>query len=219
MSSFIKHTILENDFLLHSSRVVYWEQESILILSDMHFGKITHFRKNGIAVPTDIMKEDIQRLFDVIQFFKPKKVIIVGDLFHSIANNEHELFKRWRNDFLHIEFILVKGNHDIIVEDWYIKANITLVATCLQIQNFFFVHQQEDFKNVVEENHFLFCGHVHPAIVLKGMGRQSLKLPCYYFSNNKLLLPAFGKFTGNFIVEPKKQDTVYAIVNKDVIKL
>ena len=198
---------------------MYWEQESILILSDMHFGKITHFRKNGIAVPTDIMKEDIQRLFDVIQFFKPKKVIIVGDLFHSIANNEHELFKRWRNDFLHIEFILVKGNHDIIVEDWYIKANITLVATCLQIQNFFFVHQQEDFKNVVEENHFLFCGHVHPAIVLKGMGRQSLKLPCYYFSNNKLLLPAFGKFTGNFIVEPKKQDTVYAIVNKDVIKL
>ena len=219
MSQFLKHTILQNDFLLHSSRVVYWEQEQILILSDVHFGKVSHFRKNGIAVPLDIMKEDIQCLFDAIQFFNPKKVIIVGDLFHSVKNNEHDFFMRWRNDLPHIEFILVKGNHDIVFEDWYTKANIKLVSNYLQIQNFYFVHQQEDFKNEAEENYFLFCGHVHPAIVLKGLGRQSLKFPCFYISNNQLLLPAFGKFTGNFIVEPKKNEIAFAIVNKDVIKL
>ena len=219
MSSFIKHTILQNDFLLHSSRVVYWEQESILILSDMHFGKITHFRKNGIAVPTTVMKEDIQRLYDAIQFFKPSKIIIVGDLFHSIANNEHELFKRWRNDFLHIEFILVKGNHDIISLDWYKNANIAVVESVLKINNFIFVHQLKDYINEINENEYLICGHVHPAVIIKGLGRQSLKFPCFYFTAKYLLLPAFGKFTGTFLIEPKKNETVFAVVNNDVIKL
>ena len=219
MASFIKHTIFDNDFLLHSSRVLYWEQEHILILSDLHFGKITHFRKNGIAAPTDIIKEDLHRLFEIIQFFNPKKIVIVGDLFHSIANKEHELFKRWRNDFLHIAFVLVKGNHDIISNGWYADANIFVIQNFIQIKNFVFVHQLKDYTNSIKENEYLICGHVHPSIVIKGKGRQSLKFPCFYFTKTYLLLPAFGKFTGTYVVEKNKTDTVFAIVNTEVIKV
>jgi len=67
MPSFIKHTINQNDFILNSNRTVFWEQEKILILSDLHLGKTGHFRKSGIGVPAAIMKEDMQRFVAAIQ--------------------------------------------------------------------------------------------------------------------------------------------------------
>jgi uncharacterized protein len=219
MQHFTAFIFKENSFLLHSNRLIFWEEESAIILSDMHFGKVSHFRKHGIALPTDIIKEDIQTLFDAIQFFKPKKVIIVGDLFHSVANNEHELFSRWRNDLADVEFILVKGNHDIVSNKWYKDAKFVVVKNFLKIKNFIFVHEKEEYKKKLDANEYLICGHVHPAIVLKGVGKQSLKFNCFFFSENYMLLPAFGKFTGNFLIKTKKNDTVFAIVNNAVIKL
>ena len=84
-----------------------------MILSDLHFGKTGHFRKSGIAVPQYIYREDLQRLVEQIAYFKPKKIIAVGDLFHSEANKELELFLKWRNDFPELDFVLVeKSDND-----------------------------------------------------------------------------------------------------------
>jgi uncharacterized protein len=63
---------------LSAERCLYWEQQSILILSDLHFGKTGHFRKSGIAVPQEVYKEDLHRLFEQIQYFQPKEIIITG---------------------------------------------------------------------------------------------------------------------------------------------
>jgi uncharacterized protein len=210
--------LLDNNFILHANRFIYWEQEQTLILSDTHFGKITHFRKAGIGLPQNVMKEDMQRLFDGIQFYKPTQVIIVGDLFHSVANNEHEIFMRWRKDVAHVKFILVRGNHDIVKPAWYEQAEIQVVPSILKIKNFVFVHQLEHYENTDAEE-FLFCGHVHPAVSVKGLGKQSLRFPCFYFTPKHAILPAFGKFTGTYSIEPKKQDKTFAIVNNSIIKV
>ena len=80
------YQLKENNFLLSSQRCLFWIEQKILIVTDLHLGKSGHFRKNGIAIPQTIFKEDIQRLFDQITFYKPTQLIIVGDLFHSVAN-------------------------------------------------------------------------------------------------------------------------------------
>jgi DNA ligase-associated metallophosphoesterase len=216
--SFLNHTIHNQNFILHYNRVLFWEEEKILILSDLHIGKTNHFRKSGIAVPTNIIKEDMQRLVESIQFFKPQKIIIVGDLFHSIQNKEHEWLAKWRNDFASIEFILVKGNHDIVDESWYTQNNINLVKNHLQINNLTFVHHIEDYKNQ-QEDEYIISGHIHPAITIKGLGKQSLRFPCFYFTKHYLVLPAFGKFTGTHTVEPKKNEKVFAVVNNSIVEV
>ncbi len=91
-----------------TERVIYWEEEKALILSDLHLGKTGHFRKSGIAVPQQVYKNDLHRLVQSIQHFQPKQLIIVGDMFHSHANKEHDWFLKWRNDFSHIEMHLVE---------------------------------------------------------------------------------------------------------------
>jgi metallophosphoesterase superfamily enzyme len=40
------------------------------------------------------------------------------------------------------------------------------------------------------------CGHIHPAITLRGKARQAMRLPAFVLIENTLILPAFGSFTG-----------------------
>lgn len=215
--NFIKHTILSNSFLLSAGRCIFWEEEKALILSDLHFGKTGHFRKNGIAVPQTIFKEDMQRLTAQVQYFKAEQLIIVGDLFHSDANKEMELFLRWRNDFAQLNIQLIIGNHDILPADWYARANITCIKHQLQTGPFIFTHDKAECKSA--EDCYIFSGHIHPAIALFGTAKQSLKFPCFYFTKTYAVLPAFGRFTGMHIIKPAKGDTVFALAENKIMRL
>ncbi len=209
------HKIGDQTFWLSAQRCAFWEDQKALILSDLHFGKTGHFRKAGIAVPQSVFKEDLQRLIALIDFFKPAQIIAVGDLFHSKANLELELFKRWRSDFPDLKFHLVKGNHDILKEDWYAEAGLTVWPLQLQIGNIGFNH---DICKTAPGT-FSFCGHLHPGITLHGMGKQSLRFPCFYFAPDHCILPAFSRFTGLAAVDKNRAQSVYAIVESALIKL
>jgi uncharacterized protein len=218
MQSPIQHIINNNHFWLSAERCIFWEEEKILIVSDLHFGKTGHFRKSGIAVPQNIFKEDLQRLVSQVQFYKPEILLVVGDMFHSSDNKEHELFLKWRNDFPELSIHLVKGNHDILKASWYAKTDIIVHPKQYSIKEFCFAHdvEQSDCDTSAE---YFFTGHIHPGVVLNGMGKQTLRFPCFYFNHKFAILPAFSRFTGLAAIDSKKNDSVYAIVEKSVIKL
>ena len=219
------YTINKNTFWLSAEKCMYWEEEKALIVADLHFGKTGHFRKSGIAIPQNIYKEDLQRLISQLQYFKPKQLIIVGDLFHSDANKELELFKKWRNDLSSIEIRLIKGNHDILHNDWYQKAGIEIDNEELIINNFSFRHdlsesRPDSYRDPTQDSRlYTFSGHIHPGIFINGSGRQSLRFPCFYFTKTYAVLPAFSHFTGMHLIEPKKNETVFAIVEKKIMKI
>jgi uncharacterized protein len=218
MQSPIQHIINNNHFWLSAERCIFWEEEKILIVSDLHFGKTGHFRKSGIAVPQNIFKEDLQRLVSQVQFYKTEILLVVGDMFHSSDNKEHELFLKWRNDFPELSIHLVKGNHDILKASWYAKTDIIVHPKQYSIKEFCFAHdvEQSDCDTSAE---YFFTGHIHPGVVLNGMGKQTLRFPCFYFNHKFAILPAFSRFTGLAAIDSKKNDSVYAIVEKSVIKL
>ena len=213
MQAPLLHKIFDQTFWLSAQRCLFWEQEKALILSDLHLGKTGHFRKAGIGVPQSVLKEDLQRLLTLLHYFKPTQVIAVGDLFHSKANLEHDLFKRWRADFEQVQFRLVKGNHDILNTEWYEAAGIEVIEQTLSIGRFSFTHDQCD----AGPDTYSFCGHLHPGIVLHGLGKQTLRFPCFYFTPDHCILPAFGKFTGLATINPGKKDVVYTIVENALI--
>ena len=95
----VLHRIHDQQLWLCAQRAIFWAEEKALIISDVHFGKTGHFRKSGIAVPQAVYKEDLQRLVHLLHYFKPRQLIVVGDFFHSSANSELDLFKKWREDF------------------------------------------------------------------------------------------------------------------------
>jgi DNA ligase-associated metallophosphoesterase len=226
MQSPIPYRIREQQLWLSSDRSVFWEEEKALIVSDLHFGKTGHFRKSGIAIPQTVYKEDLQRLVAQIQFFQPKQLIIVGDLFHSHENKELELFRKWRENFPGLVIHLIKGNHDILKDDWYNNADIRLNHDNLLMSRFHFIHDithhnkglaDPDKKNI--STNYFFSGHIHPGIRINGAGKQSLCFPCFYFGKHFAVLPAFSRFTGVALIAPGKNENVFAIVNDKILQL
>lgn len=210
MSHLIPYTVHHHTFLLSSHRCIYWQQEHTLILSDIHFGKSGHFRKSGIAVPHHVFKEDLQRFVSLLQQFKPSNVIVIGDMFHSHDNKEHDFFLKWRNDFRQLNLQLVLGNHDILRRQWYQHAGIELLDDCYSISKICFVHDIASTE--LKDDYFYFSGHIHPGISISSGPRQSVRLPCFYFTQQYAVLPAFGKFTGTYPVHPKRGEIVFAIM-------
>jgi DNA ligase-associated metallophosphoesterase len=202
--------ILGQPFVLHPAGAVFWEERSTLLISDVHLGKVSHFRKHGVAVPQQPVFKNFEQLDSVFDYFKPKTIVFLGDLFHSKKNIEWDLFEDWVSK-TDAKIILVAGNHDVIDEKHYQKLYIE-VCSELQIQGFLFTHHPED-----RHGFFNFSGHIHPGIELRGMGKQSLKLPCFFQKPNQMILPAFGQFTGKYFLVPAEHDCVYAITKDEVI--
>ena len=213
----LPHIIRENHFWLSSQRCVFWEEENALVVCDMHIGKTGHFSKSGIPVSQRVYTEDLQRLLACLLFFKAEKLIIVGDLSHSRSNKELDLFQRWREDFPSLKVHLVKGNHDILNEAWYKGCRITVHHDKLCIDEFCFCHDACD--NEQEEGKYIFSGHIHPGVKIRGMAKQSLSFPCFYFTEKYCVLPAFSKFTGLALIRPGTGENVFAIVENDLLKL
>ncbi|MEX0966798.1 MAG: ligase-associated DNA damage response endonuclease PdeM [Bacteroidia bacterium] len=208
---------LKNQTLrLLPEKALYWQEQKLLLLADVHLGKAGHFRKAGIPVSSDIHWADLYRLTLLMKRWKPERVIFLGDLFHSDKNQEWEIFREWLLEWPQTEFILVKGNHEFLPDADYSAAHLQIVSQ-LEMQPFLFVHQPP--PEADEAGRYALSGHIHPGVKLWGAGRQSLRLPCFYFHRHYAILPAFGHFTGLALVKPIEAQAIFAIADEEVIDL
>ena len=204
--------ISDQQFILHASGAMFWKEENMLLISDVHLGKVSHFRKYGSAVPQNAVLGNYQKLNEVVDFFKPQKLVFLGDLFHSSLNKEWLFFEAWMEN-VSSEVILVEGNHDIISPLKFEALGVKLTPEII-LKNFLLTHHPEE-----RPGFFNFSGHIHPGVRINGRARQSLKLPCFFKTKTQMILPAFGEFTGKHILSPKKGDEVFVITKEEVICL
>ena len=109
--------------------------------------------------------------------------------------------------------ILVEGNHDLIPAAQFEQIGLQVADHIIE-EGFYFSHFPTE-----KQTHFVFCGHIHPGVKLKGNGLQQMKMPCFFHSAQQMILPAFGAFTGLHILSPKVEDKVYVTTGKEVIEI
>ncbi len=228
---------------LHPERVVYWKEGNALILSDLHLGKVSHFRRHGIQMPEAPSHHNFLRLQKVIRHYQPDEVYFLGDLFHSHANREFDTFVDFLAQHQKQRFHLVKGNHDILPRKLYERTSMQVHEAPFSIGPFQFHHHpvvepptrkkiisemvtssnEEPFpsenltKSEIQEDAFHIVGHLHPGVVLRGNGRQVLKLRCFFCQPRQMILPAFGEFTGKATLDPSPGDQIYVIAEDEVV--
>ncbi len=205
--------IHDETLLLFPDRYIYWPAQQVLIMSDIHLGKVSHFRKNGIAVPSGVITKELERFRQMLETHKPLKLIIVGDLFHSSLNHEWELFSDLVKPLTDTEVILVRGNHDTFPAYMFKNSNIKVTFKYF-LQPFEFSHHPVD-----NSMNYVISGHKHPGVLLKSTARQHLRLPCFYFDKKQAILPAFGGFTGLDLIEKTKQNRIFVITPEKVIEI
>jgi len=204
--------IFNNHFYLHKTGAVFWKEKNTLLLADIHLGKVGHFRKSGIPVPRKaegVFYEKISILKDSLNF---SRVIFLGDLFHNSLNNEWFLFDNWVKKS-GLKIILIKGNHDIIPILKFKQIGIKTYDD-LRIENFFFTHHPVKINDC-----FVFSGHIHPGVRLIGKGKQIMKLPCFIYNKDQIILPSFGGFTGMHLPKLKNDEQVFVITNNEIIEV
>ncbi|MCU0391161.1 MAG: ligase-associated DNA damage response endonuclease PdeM [Thermoflexibacter sp.] len=215
----MEYVLKEQKLLLLPEKAIWWEKEQMLLIADVHLGKVGHFRKAGIPIPNQVHLKDLERLDKLIQTYSPLSLTILGDLFHSQINSDWLLFEDWcERNVSHIAINLIKGNHDIISEKLFERNRITIYPETWEKLPFLFSHIPLETSKLNHSSYNL-CGHLHPAITLHGKGRQSLRLPCFYFGNKQGYLPAFGDFTGAASIQVQENEAVFVIAGEKVMRV
>lgn len=211
MLDVLEITVAQELLVLHPYRAVYWPQTNSLMVTDLHLGKIQHFIKAGIPLPSHASMDNFERLSSILLEFQPERLLILGDLFHSDYNSDWRVFSELRQTFAGIHFDLILGNHDSLASNLYADNQIH-VHEKLKIGPFLLTHKPHE-----KSAQYNIAGHLHPGVKLYGESRQSLTLPCFYFGCQHAILPAFGTFTGVYKLKPEKDDRVIVISSDQLI--
>lgn len=213
----MKVAILNNYVELLPGKALFLPDSKTLILGDLHFGKINHFRRAGLPVPFGANRKNTESLIDLLTSIKPLRTIFLGDLFHSYYNEEWETVGQIVRHFSACQFELVRGNHDIMSAQQYDRYKIS-VCDHLELGPFYLTHEPMP-VSAIPPAKINVAGHLHPGANLQGKGRQAITLPCFWLSKNQMILPAFGSFTGLAIVRPEATDRVFAILNDSIVEV
>ena len=201
------------DLLLLPDKAIWMPEHDILLIADVHLGKISHFRKHGIGLPQNAMMDNMNRLSMLVDSIEPSRVIFLGDLFHSSFNGEWMMLREYMMSKRETSFELIIVNHDILDNSVYEQSYKT-TSRAISIGKLILTH--EPIGEIPTDKYNLY-GHIHPAVRLNGKGKQSLRLPCYYFAEHHGIMPAFGTFTGMHTITPSPQDHVFVIADDRVI--
>jgi len=199
---------------LLAEKAIFLPCDRTLVIADLHLGKVEHFRKNGFAIPAAAGDETLIVLAELILKYAPCKVVFLGDLFHSQHNSAVDKLADLIAGSDQIQYILVMGNHDIMSNKTYLNLGLTTV-TELVIDNILFTHEPLQKAS----NYYNIAGHIHPGVQLRGGGKQKMSLPCFYFDQKSGILPAFGHFTGKYLLKIKNNSRVFAVGDGQVFDI
>jgi DNA ligase-associated metallophosphoesterase len=201
--------------VLMPERALYWERMKTLFVADMHLGKVATFRAYAIPLPEGNTAADLERLTRLVERSGARRLVILGDLLHAAKGRSEQTLTtvaRWRSQHPNLDMLLVRGNHDRGAGDPPDDWRIDCVDAPAPEFPFVLSHVP-----IMPDDSYGLAGHLHPAARLLGKGRQIMMLPCFWFGKSCAVLPAFGSFTGNAVIQPQPGDRVFVIAEDRVL--
>jgi len=211
-------TIAGEELLLLPERAVWWPARETLLVADVHWGKGASFRALGVAVPRGTTAEGLNRLSRAVERSGARRIVFLGDLWHDRRGRAPKTIAAiaaWRAAHPSLELLLVRGNHDRQAGDPPVELDIACVEAPHPDGPFEYRHHPD----VSSEGRYVLAGHIHPAVRLRGAGRQCARMPCFWFGERIGVLPSFGDFTGSARVEPAPEDRVFVVAEGEVIEV
>ena len=174
---------------------LWWPAGATLFVADLHLGKAATFRARGLPVPSGTTQDNLARLTQLLLRYGVQRLVLLGDFLHAAEAQSEALqavLAVWRTAHPALELVLVRGNHDHHAGDPSAVLRARVVDEPYLLGPFAACHHPQR-----HATHSVLAGHVHPAVRLRGLGRDALRLPCFCIEDGLALLPAFGAFTGS----------------------
>ena len=204
--------------ILHPSGSIFWPDQATLIVGDLHFEKASWYHSSGQFLPPFDSSETLKKLETVMSEFLPKRLILLGDVFHDnyawhrmVQTDKERLTKLLKRT----ETIYVNGNHD---------PKATLPS---QFSGLIYTVAGVTFRHVMDANEKgpEISAHFHPVAIVKYRGAR-IRRACFVCKKNRILLPAFGALTGGLNVNDPALNTfrdigtqLYLLGNKAIFNI
>jgi uncharacterized protein len=184
-------TVADVTFIADLSGALFWEQQSLLIVSDLHLEKGSSFAARGVLLPPYDTIATLSRLAAVITRHDPRMVIALGDSFHDRSAHER-LSVRDRDTITALQirrdWIWISGNHDPAL-----PSDLGgVVASEVAIGPIAFRHEPTGASGEI-------AGHLHPKARVSTRGR-SVERRCFASDGQRAVMPAFGAYTGGLSI-------------------
>jgi DNA ligase-associated metallophosphoesterase len=188
------------DFVADLSGALFWEEQSLLVVSDLHLEKGSSFAARGVLLPPYDTVATLGRLAAVIARHDPRMVIALGDSFHD--RDAHERLSVADRDALSSlqarrDWIWISGNHDPAL-----PTDLGgVVASEVAIGRIAFRHEP---TGAVGE----IAGHLHPKARVSTRGR-SMERRCFACDGERAVMPAFGAYTGGLSIRDAAFEKIF----------
>ena len=170
---------------------LYWPEERVLVIADLHLEKGSSFARRGVLLPPYDTAESLARMAGVIARFAPRVVIALGDSYHD-KKGSARIASADRSAIVELQrgrdWIWIAGNHDPVP-----AAGIGgSFGAALAIGALVFRHEPTGAKGEI-------AGHLHPVARVGGRGHM-VSRRCFASDGTRLIMPAFGAFAGGLNV-------------------
>lgn len=188
--------------LLRCSGALYVIGHDVLIAADLHLEKGSAYAARGQMLPPYDSAATLERLEAEVAELNPARVVLLGDSFHDrgsiprMAAGDRERLERMARGR---DWLWLEGNHDReALLDQIGGADLdrlpgTVVGT-MSLGALRLVHEPRPGDQPGE-----VAGHLHPAARVAAYSR-SVRRPCFVTDGHRVVLPAFGAFTGGLNV-------------------
>ena len=179
--------------MLDPDGALFWPAQRLLAVADLHFEKGSAAAVQGSLLPPWDTRTTLDRLAALLRRYSPETVVALGDSFHDAKGSgrlhPHDLARLHLFGAAH-RFVWVLGNHDPAPPD-----NIAgMAVTELCVGPLRFLHQTLPGPAAGE-----ISGHHHPKAQVQTRAAV-VSRPCFVFDSRRLMLPAFGAYTGGLDV-------------------
>ena len=194
MSRELALTLNGAELVADLSGALVWPAKRTLVVADLHLEKGSAFAERGQLLPPYDSAATLERLDESIARHKPERVIALGDSFHderAATRLSPRDGDRLRSMTTALDWIWVCGNHDPRPpSDWGGR-----VAEDVTLGSLTFRHESEAGARCVGE----VTGHFHPKAAVR-LRVKRVTGRCFVTDGRRLILPAFGAYTGGLDV-------------------
>ena len=202
---------------------LYHPGMDLVVISDIHLGLEGSMTSKGSYVPQFQLEDIIEELEEVKKETGAERILVNGDLKNQFSTSYTE--KKEIEQFLESlkenfeEIILIKGNHDTILENTAEKKGLNLRESFSE-EGYLFVHGH---KEVEEDFEVLVIGHEHPALALTDEVGITEKIDCFLYGEIEdgkiVVMPSYSKISnGSEINRMPRKKLLSPVLQKNGVK-